>query len=388
MAKALINPEMLSWARERAGLTIDALAKKLNKYRPAPDQVQAWEHEEEQPTFKQAETIARITQVPFGYLFLPEPPQEELPIPDLRTQRGSLLETPSADFLDLIRDISFQQNWYRDYRLEQGAEPLPFIGKFKLDNKVQAIAEDIRTILNLDAAIIKSNWEDHFNALCDRCEELGIWIMRAGYVGSNTHRTLDTAEFSGFAISDPIAPLIFINGRDAKARQIFTLAHELAHIWLGESGVSNLSLDDTNPGQNARVERVCNAVAAEVLAPESRFLAHWNDRETLDGNVIVLTSIFKVSGIVIARRAFDLDKVDWKVFQTFYKREQKRWHKEGGSGGNYYATVPIKNGRKYTSAVLSRAMSGQLLLRDAGTLLHMKPATVQKLFYRQQQGWG
>ena len=386
MAKALINPKMLSWARKRAGLTVDALAKKLNMDKPAPHKVTAWEQKEEQPTFKQAETIARITHIPFGYLFLPEPPKEELPIPDLRTHGNLPLEPHSTGFLDLIRDVSFQQDWYRDYRLEQGASSLPFVGKYQLRNKPLGIARDIRTALNLDVAIEAPNWEKHFGALCDRCEEIGIWVMRAGYVGSSTKRTLSVDEFQGFAISDPIVPLVFINGRDAKAAQIFTLAHELAHIWLGESGISNLRLNDVNPGQNARIEQVCNAVAAEVLVPRAHFTDLWNARESLDDNVMTLTKAFKVSGIVIVRRAFDLNKVNWEQFNAFYKREQQRWSKKGGSGGNYYRTAPIKNGRKFTRDVLNSAMSGRLLLRDAGGLLHMKPATVQELFYRQQQG--
>lgn len=388
MSKALINPEILSWARKRAGLTVNALAEQLNKDKPAPHRVKAWEQkeEEDQPTFKQAEKIARITHIPFGYLFLPEPPVEELPIPDLRTPGDLPSESPSTKFLDLIRDVSFQQDWYRDYRLEQGASPLPFVGKYQLRNKPLSIARDIRTILHLDATIEASHWEKHFGDLCDRCEEIGIWVMRAGYVGSNTKRTLSVAEFRGFAISDPIVPLVFINGRDAKAGQIFTLAHELAHIWLGESGISNLRLDDNNPDQNARIEQVCNAVAAEVLVPQSRFVDLWNAKNNLDENVVTLTTAFKVSDIVIARRAFDLGKINREQFNTFYKREQQRWNKDSSSGGNYYLTVPIKNGRKFTKAVLNSAMSGQLLLRDAGGLLHMKPATVQNLFYRQHQG--
>lgn len=384
MAKALINPAMLRWARDRAGFSIKMLAEKLNNNRPDPQMVAAWEQQKSQPTFKQAENIARITHIPFGYLFLPEPPQEEsLPIPDLRTQGDMPIEPPSIGFLDLIRDVAFQQDWYRDYRIEQGATPLPFVGKYQIVDNVQTIAKDIRATLKLEDSDKTGNWEAHFSGLCDLCEEIGIRVMRSGYFGSNTRQTFDVDEFLGFAMSDPIVPLIFINGRDAKARQIFTLGHELAHIWLGESGISNLRLDDANPGRNARIERVCNAVAAEVLVPKSHFLHVWDHTKSLDNNSDTLIRLFKVSSIVIARRAVDLGKINWEEFNTFYSQEEQNQKKASGRGGNYYLTVPIKNGRKFTSAVLSRTMSGQLLLRDAGSLLHMKPANIQKLYYQQ-----
>lgn len=385
MAKALINPEMLCWARERAALTLEQLAGKL-KIQVA--QLLTWEQGTNAPTFKQAEKIARQTHVPFGSLFLSVPPQEELPIPDLRVLSGWPLEQPSADFFDVIRDVQFQQDWYRDYLLELGAEPLPFVGKYRLGEKVSTIAKDIRTVLGIDDLPTFSNWEEHLNQLCDRCEEVGIWIMRAGYIGSNTRRILNVHEFRGFAISDKIVPLVFINGRDAKAAQLFTLAHELAHIWLGENGISNISLGIQMPGPPASiVERVCNAVAAEILTPKNLFLTAWQVGASVDDNILVLSQRFKVSEIVIARRAMDLKKISLEQYLTVFEREQKLWNREHKvKGGNYYATIPIKNGRKFTHAVLRSAMSGTLLLRDAGELLHMNPTTVQELFRRQHGG--
>ncbi|MEO5332644.1 MAG: XRE family transcriptional regulator [Magnetococcus sp. YQC-5] len=381
MAKALIEPVMLRWARERASLSEDRLAQKLAI---RVEQLLTWEKGTDFPTFRQAEKIAQHTHVPFGYLFLPAPPQEDLPIPDLRVQGGMPPEPPSADFFDLMRDVQFQHDWYRDYLLEQGAEPLPFVGKYRLTDTIETIARDIRTVLDMDTLLNIPDREYHLSSLCDRCEEIGIWIMRSGYIGSNTHRTLSVHEFRGFAISDDIVPLIFINGRDAKAAQLFTLAHELAHVWLGENGISNIRLDGEFPGPHAKVEQVCNAVAAELLTPRSLFLDAWQVGVTLDDNVLTLSKKFKVSGIVIARRALDLGKISRDQYLDVFDQEQRDWNREpAGKGGNPYATYPIKNGRKFTTAVLLSAMSGKLLLRDAGGLLHMKPATVQELFRRQ-----
>lgn len=387
MAKALIKPQMVRWARERASLSVERLSEKL---KTTVERLLSWEQGDDAPTFKQAEKIAQYTHVPFGYLFLSDPPKEELPIPDLRIHGGGLpTEQPSAAFLDLIRNVRFQHDWYRDYLLEQGAERLPFVNKFRIGENIRKIAGDISDTLQMESLrASQSNWEGYLRFLCDRCEEVGIWIMRAGYVGSNTHRSLDLYEFRGFAISDPIVPLVFINGKDAKAAQIFTLAHELAHLWLGESGVSNIRLDEEAPGPQVRVERVCNAVAAEVLTPQTQFLDAWQAGVSLEENVRVLSKNFKVSGVVIARRARDLGKISTEEYLSFFQQEQKRWDKQGDSqeGGNPYATYPIKNGRNFTQAVLYSAMSGKLLLRDAGGLLHISPSTVQKLFHRQQGG--
>ncbi|MBF0178672.1 MAG: ImmA/IrrE family metallo-endopeptidase [Magnetococcales bacterium] len=377
MAKALIQPEMVQWARERAGLSRELLAKKI---KIKPEQLTTWESGEDAPTFRQAETIAKQTHIPFGYLFLPEPPKEELPIPDLRTRGGVPPEPLGADFFDLINDVLYQRDWYKEFLLENGADILPFVNRFHITESVDKIAKDIHKTLELHSLDTSPTWEEYLDNLYERCEAVGIWIMRSGFIGSNTQRTLSVQAFRGFTISDAIVPLIFINGRDAKAAQAFTLAHELAHVWTGNSGISNVNLDDTSMRTNARVERTCNAIAAELLTPKKSFLAAWNDRDGLPGNVDTLSKTFKVSGIVIARRAMDLGKIGREEFRLFCEQEQRLWQqKEKKGGGNYYRTIPIKHGRQFTNAVLHSAMSGKLLLREAGALLHMNPAKLPNL---------
>ncbi|MBF0142674.1 MAG: ImmA/IrrE family metallo-endopeptidase [Magnetococcales bacterium] len=387
MSKALINPQMLRWARERAALSADELAKKIPT---RVDRLATWENGTDRPTFKQAETVAQKTHIPFGYLFLPQPPQEELPIPDLRTQGGWPQEQPSPDFFDLIQNVVFQQDWYREYLTEQGRDPLPFVGKFRMKDGFQTIAQDIRTTLGMDDHPMAPDRKKYLELLCDRCEEAGLWIMRAGFVGSNTHRTLNVDEFRGFAITDPLVPLIFINGRDAKAAQIFTLAHELAHIWLGESGISNIRLNEAPSPRKTGIEPFCNKVAAEFLTPRNQFLSNWLDERSLEENLDTLSRIFRVSDIVIARRAADLGRITQEQYQIFFQQEQKRWREENrkikaNKGGDHYKTKPIMNGCRFTRAVLADTMSGRLLLREAGRLLHMSPATVQKLFLKNKQ---
>ncbi|MBF0147505.1 MAG: ImmA/IrrE family metallo-endopeptidase [Magnetococcales bacterium] len=380
--KAMINPAMLRWARQRIAWSEEHLAQKVPT---RVDRLRTWEQGEDFPTFRQAETIAKKTHIPLGYLFLSDPPDEVLPIPDLRSLGGIPLEKPSATLFDLIQDVRFQHDWYRDYLLQQGAERLPFVGKYTLKNKIQDIANDIRSTLAMDDSPTSKNWEEHLSQHFDRCEEAGIWVMRSGHVGSNTKRTLDVQEFRGFAISDPIIPLIFINGKDAKAAQFFTLAHELAHIWLGANGISNIPLDEISPKKNAGIEWKCNAIAAEVLTPQSIFLDLWNDGHPLEENILALSKHFMVSGIVIARRAYVMGKTTHDKYIEFLRKQQKEWKTKEEKfkeqdGGDFFRTAPIKNGRRFTDAVLANAMTGTLLLRDAGELLHMKPSTLQKLF--------
>lgn len=148
--------------------------------------------------------------------------------------------------------------------------------------------------------------------------------MRSGIVGNNTHRPLSVDEFRGFVVADPYAPVIFINGKDARAAQIFTLIHELAHIWLGASGVSNERLGDTHH-RDADVEKICNATAAEFLVPASELRTRWKGDIDFSTQVRDLTRVFKVSGVVIARRATELKLVSWEEFFAFYQREREAW---------------------------------------------------------------
>lgn len=377
--EALVSPELLRWARERASMPVDTFAEKLAV---AAHTVTAWETGDAHPTFRQAEKVAAVAHVPFGYLFLAEPPKEEALLPDLRGGSAAVRGRFSADFLDLLRDALFKHAWFREHLLDQGAERRDFVGRFSIRTAVERVAADIRAVLRIDPAVTSGRtWEQYLSDLFDRCEASGIWVMRTGIVGSNTHRTLSVDEFRGFAIADDIVPLVFINGRDARAAQAFTLAHELAHIWLGSTGISNPSLAQR---ADAVMERRCDAIAAETLVPRHAFLSQWDDRRSLEENAQLLSRYFHVSRAVAARQAVEAGKLGWHDFLTFLIQERVSWNvKSESSGGDYYATTPVRNGKRFTRAVLSSAMGGSLLLRDAGQLLGMKPATMRKLYEKQ-----
>lgn len=379
MTEALINSEVLRWARERAQLIPEQLAKIADV---KLDKLLLWEQGEARPTFNQAQRLAQTLHVPFGFLFLPRPPKETFPIPDLRTIGSHAPGSLSIDLRDLLFDVLRKQDWYRDYLLDLGAEPLPFIGRYGLYADAMVIAADLTKTLGLTIKDRESakNWEDFLGLLMDKAEETSIWVMRSGIVASNTHRGLNVQEFRGFAICDNIAPVVFINGKDSKAAQIFTLMHELAHLWIGQSGISDLSLEQPAEASHGRIEKLSNAVAAEVLLPQNAFVDHWKVHDSLDANAARLASFFRVSTVVVARRAFDLGLIDWVEYFDYYQKQVEIWRqKKKSSGGNPYRTIPIRNGKRFTDAVLNCVFERRLLLRDAGKLLSVNPSRIDRL---------
>lgn len=383
MSEALISSEILRWARERARLEPARLAEKAHV---KLEKLMLWEQGDKRPSFLQAQKLARVLHIPFGYLFLPHPPQETLPIPDLRTVGDHQTHEISPDLRDVLSDVMRKQDWYRDYLLDRGAEPLPFVGRFDLAASVNEIAADITEVLDVTLTHRDQvrNGEEYLSLLMSKVDETGILVMRSGIVGSNTHRGLDVHEFRGFAICDDIAPVVFLNGKDAKAAQIFTLIHELAHIWVGLSGISDLSLESRKGDVHIKSERLCNAVAAEVLVPEVVFLERWAKEKTLEDNAGELATYFRVSSVVIARRAVDLDLVNWQTYYQFYREQARLWRNQKERdkerpGGSPYRTIPVRNGRSFTEAVVRTALERKLLLRDAGRLLGLHPSNIGKL---------
>jgi len=370
VTQAIVKPALLHWARERARLSIFELADGLPV---KPEKLQAWEAGQAFPTFRQAQKLATLTRVPFGFLFLHEPPQETLPIPDLRTIGSDPITNPSIDLLDTIRQAMNKQAWYVEYLKEHDQSPLSFVGKFTVDTPIGEVVSNIRQELSFGKVVDRGSWEEYFGRLIDSAEQAGILVMRSGIVGNNTHRKLNIGEFRGFAISDAIAPLIFVNSADAPTARLFTLVHELAHLWIGSSGISNLDVI------NARVEeRFCNAVAGEFLVPEELFHQHWKTEQDWHLSIAELAAVFHVSKLVIARRARDLGKITLKDYADYYRDELDNFRKREGAGGDYYRTAGAKNSERFSRAVVTEAFSGRLLLRDAGKLLGVNPSKVKE----------
>ena len=247
--QALINPKILVWARKRIGLTEESFAKKMNIKNSK--KIEEWEIGQSRPTFKQAQTIARITNIPFGYLFLEKPPEEMLPIPDLRTVNNDRRRELSVDAKELIGQVIARQEWYKDYLLKLEVEKLPFVGKFSLDSSIIEIVEDIRNTIKVELPT-KGSWEDYYRDLIKGAENSRILVMRSGIVGTNTKRKIKVSELRGFALSDEIAPLVFINSADAPSARLFTFIHEYHVVVLDGEVVEHVG-----------THKVCASVSGE-----------------------------------------------------------------------------------------------------------------------------
>jgi Zn-dependent peptidase ImmA (M78 family)/transcriptional regulator with XRE-family HTH domain len=365
---------MLQWARERAHLAQADLTQRFGK-------LPAWEAGEVQPTFKQLESFAKATEVPFGYLFLPEPPEEPLPVPDFRTLANREPGTISPDLRDTLYIMQRRQAWLHDERREQGFEPLPFVGTARLADNPAATGREMRRMVGLNdgwAADVHT-WQDAVGRLRQSIEDFGVMAVINGVVGNNTHRKLDVEEFRGFALSDDLAPLIFVNGADAKSAQMFTLAHELAHIWLGEMGEGLSGFDQLFP-DGGEVETFCDRAAAEFLVPAREMQAAWPDVKREGSPFELLARRFKVSPIVIGRRAMDLRFVDRETFFEFYRDYIQREHKarQQTGGGDFFRNQNSRVGRLFTTEVVRAAREGRIGYKQAYELTGLRGSTFQE----------
>lgn len=382
--EAFITPEVAKWARERSGVSHAQLAATL---RIDPDELVAWERGSASPPFSKAQEMARILRIPFGYLFLSTPPTEQPAIPDLRTvgedQRGRL----SPDFIEVLNDALLKQEWYREHLEGQRAKKLAFVGRFRPADGALRVAADLSAVLSIPQ-IRKAahSWNEFLRDFTHSAESAGVIVMRSGIVGANTRRKLSVNEFRGFVISDDIAPLVFINGRDSRAAQIFTLAHELAHIWINQSGISNPDETTIPADQRSHIERFCNSVSAEALVPRAEFL-QYAIRPVTEQTTQKLAAHFRVSNVVILRRAYELDVVTRNEFfrliadekRRQQERELREQEEEERGGGNFYATLAVRNSAILTTAVVTAFKEGTLSHSDTARLLGVKTGTLPKL---------
>jgi Zn-dependent peptidase ImmA (M78 family) len=371
-----VSPALLAWARERSGLGVDDLVRRFPKL---PD----WEDGTSAPTLKQLEGFAQATHTPIGFLFLDEPPEEELPLPDYRTFGDEGVRRPSPDLLDTIYQCEQRQEWYRNFAEVSRLDPVDIVGSLTRTAPVVEAAAAMRTRLAFGSDQRGATWSEALRLLIDHAEELGVLVMVSGVVGSNTHRRLDPEEFRGFVIVDRLAPIVFLNGADTKAAQIFTLAHELAHVWLGETALDDVQVTFES-GRDT--ERWCNEVAAEFLMPLQAVSEELHDDEPLTGQLERLARRFKVSTLVALRRVYDAGRLTWDEFRAAYADERDRVMAilaERGPGGNFFNTQPSRVSRRFARALITSTLEGQTLYRDAFQMLGFKKlSTFQELASR------
>lgn len=376
---ASVSPHLINWAIDRSTKSDERIAKAVGT---TVERLRAWKLGDQLPTFRQIQKLANATHVPLGYLYLSQPPQEPLPIADFQTLDGEPAGAISPELRESIESVQRKQQWYREYRIELGEGPLAWTGRFSTSNQPAEVAESIRETLDMEASVRSEarTPEQYLNLLMERAELAGISVIRTSVARGNTHRPLEVSEFRGFSVYDPYAPFVFLNGADARAAQIFSLAHELAHLWVGESGISNPSPSSVKfSGTNS--ESWCNKVAAETLLPAEEFRSVWRLHQHENDRYSRVGTAFRVRAIAAAIRAFGLEFVDRSELDRFFAKERERWALLPRSkGGNYRLTVPVRNGRRFTDAVLSAASERAVLSRDAAHLLDVTP----KFIYQSQ----
>jgi len=371
--RVTVQPEVLQWARQRAAIHGDSLLKRFPKY-------EQWKAGEIKPTIKQLQNFSKATHTPLGYLLLTKPPKLDIPIPDFRTVGSRQLSDPSPDLLDTLYTCQQRQEWYREYALSIGQNSLKFIGSCSVESDVSTTAAEIRKKLGFTLSDQQSSlhMEATLSTFRQKSEALGVLVMTNGVVDSNVHRKLDPAEFRGFALADSIAPLVFINGADTKAGQIFTLAHELAHLWLGQTGLSDATVlsRSTRP-----IEKWCNQVAAELLIPLSIIRTAYDPTNDLFEEIQVLARKFKVSTLVILRRIRDTGKISRQHFESTYDTELARLkglivrNRSKTGGGDWYRTTPVRVSERFARAVVVSSFEGRSTFTEGMKLLGCRKMT-------------
>ncbi len=369
MNRVGVTESVLGWAVHRSGLTLDTLQSKFPKIRQ-------WATGQSQPTLRQLESLSKITLTPLGFFFLAAPPEERLPIPHFRTHADESPTSPSPNLLETIQLMQRRQSWMQEFLAEQGQEGVPLVRSSQPNESPISVANQIRHALGLEEgwADRQSTWTDALRILREAMESAGILVVINGIVGNNTHRKLNPEEFRGFVLVDDYAPLVFVNGADAKAAQMFTLAHELAHVAFGSSAAFDLR--ELLPADDP-TERACNRVAAEFLVPEFELHQFWPQVRGGREPFQAIARRFKVSVLVAARRTLDLGLIQRETFLEFYRAYQQEERLSAASrpeGGDFYANQNVRLGRRFARAVILAAREGKLLYSEAYRLtgLHGK----------------
>ena len=368
MSRVAVKRELLQWALSRSGRA-EELEELLG--------VSEWLAGEKRPTVAQLEKLARATATPLGYFFLDRVPKDQMPIPLFRTGTQGA-DQPSLGLLRTVQMMERRQSWMREFLIDEGSSRLDFVGSVGPDTEPEAVAAAITKVLRVDVgwAARCPSWTEAQRVLRDRVEEAGILVASNSVLGNNTKWKLDREEFRGFVLVDDYAPLVFINGADFKAAQMFTLAHEVAHVWLGTSAAFDLA--GLAPASD-RAERACDRVAAEFLVPTDAVKSAWRKVQHASSPFDELARHFKVSGLVAARRALDLKLIPKKRFFEYYESQEVRHARAASSGGgDFYNTQTARLGRRFSETVVGALANRRITHRDAYRLTGLYGQTFSK----------
>lgn len=385
-----VNPAILAWARETAGLTLEDAAKaiqlKAAKGQTGARRLEVLEQGESEPSRVQLRRMAEKYRRPLITFYLREPPAQGDRGEDFRRLPGQTAPHFDPQLDALIRSVRARQSVVRSLLEDEEAPPLSFVSSKAIGNGAGRVAESIADVIGFDLAEYRrqSGPGAAFSYLRDCLEGQGIFVLLIGDLGSH-HSKIATAGFRGYAIADSIAPFIVINDNDAQAAWCFTALHEAAHLWLGQTGVSGTS-------HEARVERFCNDVAGRLLLPISEIqelndLASQSFEQCL-ARISQFAADRNVSRRMVAYQLLHADVIDGEAYRQLAERFTDDWRKSKakdpdktreGSGPNYYVVRRHRLGPALLHLAQRSVDGGVLSPTKAAQMLGVKPVSVRAL---------
>ncbi len=387
-----VNPEILVWARETAGLSQPDAATKLgfqdSRSSSAVDKMVALETGVKEPTRPQIVKMADVYHRPLLTFYLSKPPPKGNRGIDFRTLSSE--HTPSDDALldTLVRDITARQSMVRAIlEDEEEADRLSFVGSCSMEDGLPTVLESLRSVLGVTLTAFRSerSASDAFHLLREGAEDAGVFVLLKGDLG-NYRSAIDVNVFRGFSIADTVAPFLVINDQDARPAWSFTLLHETVHIILGQTGVSSEYSDN-------EVERFCDQVAAEFLLPGNELLKlnlnESNDLITISARISQFAAETNVSRTMVAYHAYRSDLISQEYFRQLNAAFRAQWKeerekvralaREREGGPSFYLVRRHRLGTKMTEFVRTMMASDALSTSKAARLLGVRPRQVEPL---------
>lgn len=376
--RALVNPKMLKWARKSARLRTDEAAKKIGV---SEDSVRAWESDELKPTINQARTASKVYGRPLAAFYLSDIPKDYAIIKDFRRiSDQKIAEEYPYKLIMLIRDMQDRQAWVKDILKELAENRLGFVKSAALSTPPTQLSEEIRKKLKITVDD-QLNWKDMNSALntwIHKVENNRMFVSQTSKQG-----TIDVSDARGFALVDSFAPFIFLNAKDSLGGRIFTLAHELVHIWLGESGVTGESFFGIANSHEEKIETYCNKVAGLVVFPDNVFSQHFkginHEKDALNKINSISKKLF-ISRAVVARRLLDKSIISKSKYQELHNKYIKDWKdNQPGGGGNYYTNQSRAISKSFIRIVVNAYDRGRITGSEASGLVQTKLNNFSKL---------
>ena len=387
---ALITSSVIKWAREKSHYSLEIAAKKIGV---TPEKLKEWESGKSLPTMRQARTMSQVYRRPLAAFYLPHPPKDFPLLKDFRTIEGKPPQY-SPPLVFLMRQIQERQVWLREYLKEQGHEQLKFIGSGRSQSSPKKLSKNIiKTIWGSEKEYSQITSKNEsipslLNNWLIQCEEKGIFISRTSNL--NSHNVIPVKEVRGFVISDKYAPFIFINSGDSKSAQLFTLLHELAHLWLDISGVPD-HFSVSYKSEKSSTEFFCNQTAAEILMPEEKIKVFPKMTNTVQVKEFIeeYHKKFPVSrlSLLVRLKSFSmLSNASFKTLKDQYGKEYEKYRverrkklKEAEGGPDANLLKIYANGESFTKIVTFSYKEGLISGREASSLLDMKLNRMEKI---------